>query len=211
MSSGSSSRITSAWRVQCAAPLDYYIRLMDTNSFISVKVSSKSDFSFLSYAIRKTVAETRQMMVFHHPLHISLTVLQKARLASCMLERSRLCRQIQLDSHQLPHHETPEPNRQLLPNRRCQLTHRLPVSRLPTLLDRPLLRDEAQQHIPLLGKVSKRAQSKLFHSSIRPQSSFKWPHFRRGRRGGTRPEDTDSPRYRYRLRISSGDPVSSSG
>ena len=56
---------------------------MDTNSFISVKVSSKSDFSFLSYAIYKTVAETRQMMVFHHPLHVPLTVLQKARLANC--------------------------------------------------------------------------------------------------------------------------------
>ena len=118
-------------------------------------------------------------MVFHHPLHVSLTVLQKARLANCMLERSRLCRQIQLDSHQLPHHKTPEPNRQLLPNRRCQLTHRLPVSRLPTLLDRPLPRDEPQQHVPLLGKVSKRAQSKSFHSSIRPQSSFKSPRLRR--------------------------------
>ena len=65
------------------------------------------------------------------------------------------------------------------PNRRCQLTHRLPVSRLPTLLDRPHPRDEPQQHVPLLGKVSKRAQSKSFHSSIRPQSSFKWPHLRR--------------------------------
>ena len=88
----------------------YYIRLTGTNSFISVKVSSKSHFSFLSYALHKTVAETRQMMVFHHPLHVSLTVLQKTRLADCMFERSRLCRQIQLDSHQLPHHEASEPN-----------------------------------------------------------------------------------------------------
>ena len=43
-----------------------------------------------------------------------------------------------------------------------------------------------------------------------PPVSRRRSHLRRGR-GGTRTEDADPPRYRDRLRISSGDPVSSSG